>query len=163
MIGGMKVILKEHVAKVGRKHEVKEVKSGFGRNFLLPRNLAVLATDGNLRNLSTVLRRSEAETTKRHAEALKNLKKLEGKTIAITTRTNEQGHLFEAIHATTIAQAIKDQVGLEMKPEWIKIAKPIKALGEVALTVEEDKHTASFTLAVARPTERSFGRVDGVE
>ena len=103
----MKLLLKESVKHVGKVGDVVEVSAGFARNFLLPQDLAVKPTPGNMKKIEA--RRQEIERMEREKrseqEAL--IKQLEGVEVTLERRANEQGHLYGAVSATDIARALQ--------------------------------------------------------
>ena len=146
----MKVILLQDVPKIGRKHEVKNVSDGHAVNFLIPRKLAVFATN------EATKRAKEGETQRAEGQQLEltalraALKALSGKTIIVRARGNEQGHLFRGIDAEEIAKAIADQARLFLEAKAIELERPIKEIGEHALTIRAGGVSASITLSVQR-------------
>ena len=138
----MKVILLQDVEDVGKKYEIKEVKPGFGRNFLLTKKLAKLATKENLKWLE-----SQKETMEKEAE--ENLKasqelasKLDDLEVPMVVKVGPEGQLFESINPVKIAEALKG-MGIEVKKSQIKMEEPIKELGEFPVKVVLDHNLES--------------------
>ena len=144
----MKVILLQDIPYVGKRHDVKEVASGYASNFLIPQNLVLLATTKRIKALEERRKRFQAETELQHKLLKKNLEKLSGKTISIRVRVNDQGHLFQSIHEKDVLSAIETELGCRFPEETLELSETIKEVGEFPLkaTIDEDK--ASFTLAV---------------
>ncbi len=133
----MKVILLQDVPNVGKKYEVKNVSDGYGRNFLLAKNLAKIATIQAIQAAEKEKKRTEGEK-KLHEDLLgKNLEDLEGLKIEIKAKVNEKGHLFAAIHPEEISKILKEQEHLEIPAEMIKLEKPIKEIGKYKIKVED--------------------------
>lgn len=130
----MKVIFLQEVANVARKNEVKRVKDGYARNFLIPNKLAKIATLQDLERLE-IIRKSDEEKNKKE---LKNKKlmvdKIEGKEFILKFKVGDEGQLFESVTATKIAQAIKEQ-GFEVDENQIILEKPIKSIGEFPISI----------------------------
>jgi large subunit ribosomal protein L9 len=130
----MKVVLLKDVRDTGRAHSVIEVADGHALNFLIPRKLAVPATAGNLKMAETkqkqVTDRRELDV-KLVAERIAAL--AEGK-VTIVKKANEQGHLYDGVDATEIAEAA------QLPEDAIKLEKPIKEVGmhEVAVAIGEE-------------------------
>jgi large subunit ribosomal protein L9 len=135
----MKVLLLKDVYKLGRAGDVKRVADGFGRNFLLPQGLAVLATSGALKQAEQI--RQKATTTR----AVLN-KELSGVadilselTLAFPAKAGETGKLYGSITPQMIAEAIQEKVGVEVDRRQMD-SEPIRTLGEhkinVRLTVD---------------------------
>jgi large subunit ribosomal protein L9 len=130
----MEVILREDIEKVGHRGEVVKVAPGFARNFLLPKKLAVIATDANKKIVEqereAYLRR-EAKA-KNEAEDLGRM--LAGVTITITQRAGEEGHLFGSVTAKDIADALERQ-NYTIGRRKIQLEDPIKNTGEYKVPV----------------------------
>src|SRR3989344_2702155 len=105
----MKVIFLHDVPRVGKKYDVKEVNDGYATNFLLPRKLAEAATSQALSNLEKRKKTIDIEREVQEALLVKNLEAIKGKTITITAKTDEKGHLFSKIHSKEIILAMKEQ------------------------------------------------------
>ena len=130
----MEVILREDIEKVGHRGEVVKVAAGYARNFLLPKKLAVLATDSNKKIVEqerdAYLRR-EAKA-KNEAEDLGRM--LAGVKITITQRAGEEGHLFGSVTAKDIADALERQ-NYTIDRRKIQLDDPIKNTGEYKVPV----------------------------
>lgn len=133
----MRIILLKDVRDVGKKHEVKEVKAGYARNFLFPRELAKLASPEALKWLET---QKEIES-KLAEEELKTIQdfasNIDGVEVVIPMKIGEEGQLFESINAQKIAEKMKEQ-GLQVKKSQIILSEPIKELGEFPIKVKLD-------------------------
>ncbi|MCI0620015.1 50S ribosomal protein L9 [Candidatus Wolfebacteria bacterium] len=144
----MKVILLQDIAKVGRKHEVKEVARGHALNFLIPRGMAEAATPAALRTLENRKAQKE-ETAALSDKALADaLAQLDGKTIILAEKANEQGHLFAAIHTKEIAQALATQKGLTIDVANIQLEHPIKEVGEYEVALISGDAKAKLLLHI---------------
>ncbi len=143
----MKVILLQDVPKVGRKYEIREVKPGFGRNYLLPRGLAEMGTEAALAR--AVRHQAQAKEEAKLAKALKNqtLASIDKQRFTIKCKANEQGHLFVGLSAVAILKSL-GKLAAGLKPEWLQLEKPIKKTGEHELIITDGEENASFTLAV---------------
>lgn len=132
----MIVILKEDVKGTGKTGEVLKVSDGFARNMLLKKGLAVEATQANLRSLEkqkALKIQQEKENRERahsQAETLKNKK------VVIKTKSGEGGKLFGSITSKDIADAIKDQLGIDIEKKNIELANPLKQLGSFDVAVK---------------------------
>jgi len=131
----MQVILLQDIKNLGKKYEIKEVKNGFARNFLIPRGLARLATENALEWL-------EAQKVAEDKEAKEELKKvqeaasaIEGQEVIIPVKLGEEGQLFESITAQKIAENLK-KAGLNIEKNQIGLAGPIKELGEFPVKIK---------------------------
>jgi len=144
----MKVILLKDVPKVGQKYDVKEVSGGFARNFLLPQNVAMVATPKALESIEQKKKVEETEKKIHKNLLVKNIEDLNGVKITVKERANEQGHLFAGIHKEEIAKEIKSQTHLDIDPQFIEIESHIKETGEHEIKVSAENQKAVFTLAV---------------
>jgi large subunit ribosomal protein L9 len=133
----MKVILLQDVPNVGKKYEVKNVSDGYGRNFLLPRNLAKIATTQAMQEIEKLKKQSEQEKQIQQDILEKNIKALDGLKITIKEKANEKGHLFAAIHQKEISKILKAQEHLDIPAEMIEWEKPIKEIGEYKINVRD--------------------------
>lgn len=135
----MKVLLLKDVYKLGRAGDVKRVADGYGRNFLLPKNLAVLATAGalkrsdNIREQATIRRAALNQEMGSVAEVLSKL------TLVFASKAGETGKLYGSITTQMIVDAIKEKSGVIVERHQID-AEPIRTLGEkkahIRLTVD---------------------------
>jgi large subunit ribosomal protein L9 len=125
----MKVMLIKDVYKLGRAGDVKRVADGYGRNFLIPQGLAVLATPGALKQIERI--RSQAEI--RRAEQNQELKGLagdiEGVVLTFASKAGETGKLYGSITTQNVAEALQEKTRYEVKRHQIDM-QPIRNLGE---------------------------------
>ncbi|MEK7080750.1 MAG: 50S ribosomal protein L9 [Patescibacteria group bacterium] len=133
----MKVILLQDVDGLGKKYDLKEVKNGYARNFLLPQELARAATKKALKWLDDQkeIISKEAEEDLKRAQELAS--KLDGAEVAIDVKIGEEGQLFESINNQKIAEKLKE-LGFEIKKSQIKLEEPIKELGEFPIKISLD-------------------------
>lgn len=132
----MEVILLEKIVNLGDLGDKVSVKSGYGRNFLLPQNKAVAATKENIRTFE--VRRAELEKIEQAklGEARKRAEKINGLTLALTAKAGEEGKLFGSITVRDIVDAVEAQ-GIEIdKSEVLMPDGPIRALGEYEIDVQ---------------------------
>ncbi len=132
----MKVILLQDIENLGREGDVKEVADGFARNFLLPKKMAEPASDAAVANAK---RKEESQTAKAKKELEDNQKlaeQLEGRELFIKVK-EESGILFGSVNEKTVSKAFKEE-GLDIKPEKIKLAEPIKEMGEYEAQIDLD-------------------------
>ncbi len=136
--------------RVGKRHDVKDVSDGYAANFLLPRKLAVIATPKALADLE--MRKKEILVEREVQEELlqKSLEEIKGKTVRISAKADDKGHLFKAIHSKEIAKAMLDQHRAEIGEEFIALEKPVKEIGEFEVPVSIKGKKSSFKLLVER-------------
>jgi large subunit ribosomal protein L9 len=132
----MKVILLQDVKGTGKKGEVKEVAEGYARNFLIPRKMAIPATESNL----NMLREQKRLENKRKEEELQKAKELAAqineKTVKISAKSGEGGRLFGAVSTKQICQEIKSQLGLTIDKKKIMLDDPIRSLGVTRVPIK---------------------------
>lgn len=132
----MQVILLEDVKKLGKKGEIVEISDGYARNFVLPKKLVVEANSKNRNDLK--LQKANADKiAKEQLEAARELAGvLETKEVALKMKSGEGGKAFGSISSKEIAQAAKEQCGLELDKKKIQLPEPIKALGVYEVSVK---------------------------
>jgi len=130
----MKVILLEDVEGVGKKYEVKEVKSGHARNLLLPQKLAKTATKEALKWLASQKEVIEKEAEEDLKKAQELASQLDGLEISIAVKVGDEGQLFESINAQKIVEKMKE-MGFEVKKSQVKLESPIKDVGEYPISI----------------------------
>lgn len=133
----MKVILLQDVPNVGKKYEVKNVSDGYGRNFLISRNLAKIATPQTTQAMEKEKKRREEEKKVQENLFEKNLESLNAVTVVIKEKANEKGHLFASIHPKEISKAVKEQHHIDIPEEMIELVQPIKEIGEYKVRVKD--------------------------
>jgi len=131
----MKVILLKDVDKIGKKFEIKEVKDGYARNFLLPQNLAKPATEEAIKWLEM-----QREILEKKAE--EDLKKIQGvasaiddQEVVIAVKVGDEEQLFESVNAQKISEKLKE-MGFEVKKSQIELQEPIKEIGEFPVKIK---------------------------
>ena len=131
----MKLILREDVDNLGRGGDVVDVKPGYGRNFLLPRGLAVLANPKNLRDIEHQKAVATAKAAKLKASAEAIAKRLSDTPVTLKRKVGEQDKLFGSVTALDIAEALAAR-GLEIDRRAIDLAEPIKTVGDFEVGVK---------------------------
>jgi large subunit ribosomal protein L9 len=131
----MKVILSEDVETLGKVGDVINVSTGYARNFLLPRSLAVLATSKNLGEVEHKKRVIQHKLNKLLAEAQDYAKRLEALSLTIPQKVGEEDKLFGSVTNQTIQQALKEE-GFEVDRKKIVLDEPIRKLGAYAVPLK---------------------------
>lgn len=131
----MKVILLDEVKGKGIEGEVVEVARGFAVNFLFPRKLAVEATAGNLKQLDARKGNIEKRESARRSEAETLAEAITGKTVIVEAKAGDEGRLYGSVTAGMIAEAIADQLGVEVDRRRTDVHGHIKTTGEHPVTV----------------------------
>ena len=150
----MEVILKEDVSKLGSRGDVVKVAEGYGRNFLLPRKLAIEATAGNKQVIdqmrASALRRSAKE--KEQAEELS--KQFDGLTVSFQRRSGEQEQLFGSVTSGDIAEALEKK-GFNLDRRKIQLHEPLKTIGEFMVPIKLHKDvTAHLKVVIEKETAK---------
>lgn len=130
----MKIILRETIPNLGAAGEVVEVRAGYGRNFLIPKKMAVLATEGNVRRIEHEKRVALAHQSKVKAGATEQAKRLAAVEITIARRVGEQDKLFGSVTAIDIAEKL-EPMNLGIERRQIHLDEPIKTLGTFEVPV----------------------------
>jgi len=149
----MDVILLERVAKLGHMGETVKVKDGFARNFLLPRNKALRATEANKKKFEGQRAELEIRNNELKADAAAKSTKIDGQSYTIIRQAGETGQLYGSVSARDISDAISAAIGFSIHRNHISLLQPIKALGlhktpvhlhpEVARSVEQAERQAA--------------------
>ncbi|MBM7856100.1 large subunit ribosomal protein L9 [Desulfohalotomaculum tongense] len=132
----MKVILNQDVPKLGKKGDVIEVAEGYGRNYLIPRNLASEASQGKLNELAQIKKAENRKKEQLLQEAKETAAKLEQIKVKLTAKVGEGGKLFGAISNKDIADSLKKEHGINIDKKKIILKSPIKSLGEYTVNVK---------------------------
>jgi large subunit ribosomal protein L9 len=131
----MKLILREDVDNLGKGGDLVDVKPGYGRNFLLPRGLAVVANPKNVRELEHQKAVASAKAAKLKASAEAVSKRLAATPVVLRRKVGEQDKLYGSVTALDIAEALAAR-GLQLDRRSIDLVEPIKALGDFEVPVK---------------------------
>ena len=135
----MKVLLLQDVFKLGRAGDVKRVADGYGRNYLLPQGLAVLATSGALKQVDRISTQATVQRNALNEELGAVADQLNGKVLSFTARASETGKLYGSITTQMIADSITEKTGVEINKRQV-FTQPLRTLGEhnvqIRLTVD---------------------------
>lgn len=132
----MKVIFNEDVKGQGKKGELKEVSSGYARNYLLPRKLATEATADNLNAFKLKEKAKAAQIAKEKAQAAEYAEKLSAVQVTIRAKAGANGKLFGAVTSQEISEALKEQFDMDIEKNKIVQPEPIKAYGSYTVKVK---------------------------
>jgi large subunit ribosomal protein L9 len=130
----MKVMLIKDVYKLGRAGDVKKVADGYGRNFLIPQGLAVLATPGALKQVERIRSQAEIRRTEQNAELKGLAGDIEGVVLTFAAKAGETGKLYGSITTQNVAEALQEKTRYEVKRHQIDM-QPIRNLGEYTANV----------------------------
>ena len=125
----MKVLLMKDVYKLGRAGDIKKVADGYGRNFLLPQRLAVLATEGALKQVQKIKAQAEISRNVQNNELSGVAEQIKTVTLTFPAKAGDTGKLYGSITTQDIASALSEQIKFEVKRQQVGI-QPIRSLGE---------------------------------
>ena len=133
----MQVILKKDVQNIGEAGDLVNVKDGYARNFLIPKNFAEVATEGALKNREQNIARIKAKQEKLHQEALEKAAQIEklGQ-IELAAKAGESGKLFGTITTKKLCEELKEQAGIEVDRKTVSLNAPINKVGEFTMLIK---------------------------
>ena len=131
----MKLILTHEVTGLGAPGEVVEVKDGYGRNYLLPRGLAVKWSKGGEKQVTSIRRARTARQIATVDEAKQVQQALESRTVTIRAKAGASGRLFGAVTTSDVAAAVLEAGGPQVDKRKVELTTPIKSVGDYAATV----------------------------
>jgi large subunit ribosomal protein L9 len=135
----MRVILLDNVEGVGKRGEMQDVRDGFGRNFLIPRGLALPATSGNVKKLEerarVIIQRNERNV--KTAESIKT--RLEEAVLTIKKKSGVDGKLFGSVTPMEIAETIKKMLDVDVDKKDIRLTEPVKMIGAYTVDIHLEK------------------------
>lgn len=150
----MKVILIEDVPSLGKKYELKAVKDGYARNFLIPKNLVKPATKENMNWLTKQKQAVEVTAIEDLKETQELASRLDGAELNISVKIGDDAQLFESITITRIAEKLKE-AGFEVRKNQIGLEKPIKELGEFPIKINLDHNLEAEIVAIITAEKES--------
>jgi large subunit ribosomal protein L9 len=143
----MEVILKEDVNKLGARGDVVKVAEGYGRNYLLPRKLAIQATAGNKAVIVQMKAASVRKSAKEKTQAEELAKQFEGLSVSFQRKSGEHDHLFGSVTSGDLADAIAKK-GINLDRRQIQLHEPLKTLGEFTVPVKLHKEVTAHLKVV---------------
>ena len=149
----MEVILKEDVHKLGSRGEVVKVAEGYGRNYLLPRKLAIEATEGNRAVIVQMKAAAQRRSVRDQADAEGLAQQMKELTLTFHRKVGEEEHIFGSVTSQDIAESLEGK-GFTVDRRKIHLDDPIKALGEFQVAIRLHKEvTASVKVVVEAAKE----------
>ena len=148
----MELILKKTVDTLGEEGEIVKVKSGYGRNYLIPKKMAVIANKANLALLEQEKTVIETRREKQRQEAETLSKKISGSSITIQHRAGEEEKLFGSVTSADIAEKLAE-LDIQVDKKHILLAEPIKTLGEVIVPIKVGYQMTSDITVTIVPLE----------
>jgi len=146
----MKVILRQNIPDLGKAGQTVVVKTGYGRNYLIPRNLAIPATTANLKAIDEIEKQNQIRERKlkREAEQLKD--RIEKLSLTSEVLVGEEDRIFGSVTAQNVVELLKNQ-GLNIEKKNVLLEEPIKSLGVYTVPIKIEKDiTAQVKLWVIR-------------
>lgn len=131
----MRVILTEDLKGKGNKGDMVNVADGYARNYLIPRGLAIEATEGKIQDLARTKQAEARRKEKEKSEAQDLASRLSTAGVVLKARAGEKGRLFGSITNKDIAAALSDVVGEDIDKKKVELEEPIRALGEYTVNV----------------------------
>ena len=133
----MQVILKKDVQNIGEAGDLVNVKDGYARNFLIPKNFAEIATDGALKNREQNIARIKAKQEKLHQEALAKAAEIEkiGQ-LELSAKAGESGKLFGTITTKKLCEEIKEKANIDIDRKTVSLNAPINKIGEFTMLIK---------------------------
>ncbi len=146
----MEVILRKDVQNIGEAGDIVKVKDGYARNFLLPQNLAEVATKGAVENREKNIARIKAKQEKLHSEALELAKKIEElQVIELSAKAGESGKLFGTVTTKKLAEELKAKLGIDVDRKTISLDAPINHVGQFSMLIKlTSKVKANLNISV---------------
>jgi len=132
----MKILLRSDVKGVGRRGDIVNVSAGHARNFLLPKDLAVVANDGTVAQAEVMRKAQELKAATDRESARSLASSLATKVITISAKAGNEGRLFGSITSTEIVKAIFDQTGATIDRKQVQLEAPLRQLGEHVVVLE---------------------------
>jgi large subunit ribosomal protein L9 len=132
----MRVVLLENVPGTGQRGDVKEVATGYARNFLFPKKLARIATKTSLHDLREKLERDTKKNENELKDSQKLASKLDGVEIEISEKASNGGKLFAAVSKDSVADAIKKELKININSKQVVMDSPIKEPGKYNIKIE---------------------------
>ena len=144
----MKIILLKDVPKVGRKYDIKNVAEGHALNMLIPRGLAITATEQAIKRIE-IVKSTDVSEKKIQGELLaKSLETIKKLKLNLKEKANDKGHLFAGVTKERLAEEILKESRINIDPESIKLEKPLKEIGEHKVTIQALDSSAEFTVVI---------------
>lgn len=143
----MKVILLRDVAKIGRRYEIVDVPDGYALNKLIPQKDAQPATPVNVKRVNNMREKDKSDKAGILVTIKKIVVDLEGSPLIVPMQANEQGHLFQSVHADDVVTAAKLR-SVNIPKEYLHIEHPIKSVGEHSVILKNQGESFSLVISV---------------
>ena len=155
----VKLPLKESIKNVGRVGDIVDVSPGYARNFLLPRELAVQPTPGNVKKVEERRKEIEKQERDRREQQAALIQRLSGVEVTLERRANEQGHLYGAVSATEIAKALQGQ-GFNIEPGDVNLPGRLDRIDTYQATIKFAEDLTTDVKVWVAPDAESKASID---
>jgi large subunit ribosomal protein L9 len=135
MSTAVRVILRQDIPNVGKRGDIREVSSGYARNFLLPKQLAMIATEGAVSQAASMRRARDLRDAQDRSAAEEVARKLVPKIFTISAKAGSEGRLFGSVTPADVVDAVAAQAGVEIDRRKLLLSDPIKSLGTHSVAV----------------------------
>src|SRR5512142_1106487 len=132
----MQVMLLKDVAGLGHAGDIKNVAAGYAQNFLFPRRLAIVATEGAQKQAKSLHEAAERRQVRKASEARETAARLDGQEVTFAARAGEGDRLYGSITSQEVAEKLQAQTGVAIDRRYVELEHPIKTLGEHAVSVK---------------------------
>ena len=151
----MKVVFFKDVEGTAQVGDVKVVKNGFARNFLLPRGFAGPTTPPNLQRANSLAEKEVRRQAKLDSEAAVQKERLDGYTVTFEARVGETGRLYGSVTSRDIVQKLLESTGIEVDSRVILLSEPIRSLGQQDVTIRFTRNVSASIVVAVEPDEDS--------
>ncbi len=156
----MKLLLKKNVDKLGKIGSVVKVANGYGRNFLLPKGLAVPVTPGGLRQIEIEKKKDDARKREENVNLMKLANDMKDFSCTITAKANEEGKLFGSVTTQLISESLKNE-GFNIEEDMIVLDEPIKQCDVYNITIAiSGEIKTNIKLWVVKENEKGGAEVE---
>jgi len=147
----MDIILLQSIDTLGDKHDIVNVKPGYGRNYLIPQGFAVIANASNRKKLETLIEEEKAKENARIDDYREMAEKIKGETIQIGVKSGTSGKIFGKVTNVQIASALKEKFGIELERKKIELLDEPKEIGSYPVNVNfHDEVSQSITIELVK-------------
>ena len=147
----MKVVFLQEVEGSGQVGEIKEVRNGYARNYLLPRGLAAPATKAQMERAAKLAKVDAVRQEKVDIEARLVADRIDGATVTLTARVGEQGRLFGSVTAADVAEQLAERAGQSVDHRQVLLGQVIKAIGSQEVRVRLTRNVSATVTVDVRP------------
>jgi large subunit ribosomal protein L9 len=155
----VKLLLKESIKNVGRVGDIVDVSPGYARNYLLPRDLALQPTPGNVKKVEERRKEIEKQERDRREQQAALIQRLSGVEVTLERRANEQGHLYGAVSATEIAKALQGQ-GFNIEPGDVNLPGRLDRIDTYQVTIKFAEDLTTDVKVWVAPDAESKASID---